>query len=153
MICKYHYTQNLGAGQESRWCSFKCRSYRAEDRLRPLYVLFRINFPWSVDRSDCVAVQAYLCRCRARMSPVLIISNRCDSTILSNPTIWYYRRFTVHGYGNALRLFSTFTTAFCILRLDSSPTPKYVGSLRTWLHEPRHEKPAFCNLCENKDSD
>ena len=24
----------------------------------------------------------------ARMSPLLIISNRCDSTILSNPTIW-----------------------------------------------------------------
>ena len=60
---------------------------------RPLYNQFRINFPHSVDRSNCVGVATYLCRWWARMSPVLIISNPCDSTILSNPTIWCDRRF------------------------------------------------------------
>ena len=54
----------------------KCRSHRASDRLRPPYDQLRINFPRSVDGSDCVGAQAYLCRCWARMSHVLIISNR-----------------------------------------------------------------------------
>ena len=47
--------------------------------LRIAYHL-RINFPRSVDRSDSVDGQAYPSDCWARMSPVLTISNRCDST-------------------------------------------------------------------------
>ena len=50
------------------------------------------------------------------MSPVLIISNRCGSTILSNPTILCDRRFTkfdkLKNIFNGLYVqnFSTYTT-------------------------------------------
>ena len=40
------------------------------------------NYFWrSVERSDYVGTQAYLCRCWARMSHVSAISNQCDSAI------------------------------------------------------------------------
>ena len=41
-----------------------------------------------------MGTQAYLCGCWARMSHVLIIINRCDLTILSNPVIWCDHRLT-----------------------------------------------------------
>ena len=61
---------------------------------RPLYDQCRINFPHSVDRSHSVGAEAYLCGCWARISPLLNIGNRCDSKILSNPTIWCDRCLT-----------------------------------------------------------
>ena len=63
--------------------------------LKTAYDQIRINFSRSVDRSDCVSVAKlnYLCRCWARMSPVFIIGNCCDSTFLSNPSFKCDRRF------------------------------------------------------------